>query len=145
MKALYTIIIGLFIFTFLHASESQLTVQIKGIEDIEGNIMFAMYDSADAFNNDGKPLKVARLKVTGHNMTVEYNDLKPGTYGIMLYHDKNSNNKLDSLPLIGIPLEAYGVSNNPKLLGSPSFDVAAFKVEAGDNEQIIYLSGKPKK
>jgi uncharacterized protein (DUF2141 family) len=37
-------------------------------------------------------------------------------------HDENSNNKMDT-NAIGIPLEGYGVTNNPK----PGFRAATFK------------------
>ena len=36
---------------------------------------------------------------------------KPGNYAISVFHDRNSNNKLDTFA--GIPKEGYGFSKNP--------------------------------
>ena len=47
---------------------------------------------------------------------------KPGVYALAVYHDANANQKFDRGGLIGLPIEAYGFSNNPPTFVSlPSF------------------------
>ena len=56
-------------------------------------------------------------------------DLPPGQYSAMVIHDENDNGKLDS-NIIGIPTEAYGFSNNPRVMRKPSFDETRFELPA---------------
>ncbi len=58
-------------------------------------------------------------------MTVSFEDIKPGTYAINVFHDENSNKKMET-NFIGIPVEGYGFSNNPRLFGPPTFNKTKF-------------------
>jgi uncharacterized protein (DUF2141 family) len=44
----------------------------------------------------------------------EFPGVTPGTYAISVFHDENSNGKLDT-NLLGIPREGVSASNNRKL------------------------------
>jgi uncharacterized protein (DUF2141 family) len=66
-------------------------------------------------------------------------DVQPGTYAIAVFHDENSNGKLDS-NFIGIPREGTGASNNAKgHMGPPKFDDAAFRYAGGRLELKITI------
>lgn len=53
---------------------------------------------------------------------------RPGTYALAVYHDENSNGKIDRTAL-GLPAEGYGFSNNPTIwFGPPSFRAVRFTV-----------------
>jgi uncharacterized protein (DUF2141 family) len=66
--------------------------------------------------------------------------IEPGTYAIAVYHDENSNGKLDS-NFIGIPREGVGFSNNAKgHMGPPKFDAAAFRFSGGALELKIVVA-----
>jgi uncharacterized protein (DUF2141 family) len=63
----------------------------------------------------------------------------PGTYAVAVYHDANSNHKFD-VGMFG-PTEAYGFSNNPRILFSkPSFESVRFEVKAGETMVHIRLN-----
>jgi uncharacterized protein (DUF2141 family) len=50
-----------------------------------------------------------------------FGDLAAGEYAVMLFHDENGNQKMDS-NLLGIPTEGYGFSNEAKgRFGPPKF------------------------
>ena len=49
----------------------------------------------------------------------------------MITHDENGNGKLDS-NLIGMPVEGYGFSNNPRVMRKPTWDETRFDVGAGN-------------
>ncbi|MEQ8176800.1 MAG: DUF2141 domain-containing protein [Amphiplicatus sp.] len=50
------------------------------------------------------------------------------TYAIGLYHDQNANNRIDKGAL-GIPVEPYGVSNNPRMrFAAPTVEESRFSV-----------------
>ncbi|MDA3901679.1 MAG: DUF2141 domain-containing protein [Spirochaetes bacterium] len=140
MKKLFLLLVVLASIDVVYAETTSIALKVTGIEHIEGNLMLALYDSADSFNNDKEPVQSRRVKVTKSTMVIQFDDLVAGEYGLMFYQDRNENNKLDKFPILGIPLEPYGVSNNPKLLGPPSFKNARFKVVEGVNEIHIPLS-----
>ena len=55
----------------------------------------------------------------------------PGIYAATAYHDENDNGKFDK-NRAGLPVEGFGVSNNPAtFLAPPSHDQAAFAVSHG--------------
>ena len=73
-----------------------------------------------------------RAKITGEAMSVEFKDVKPGTYAISVIHDENKNNELDMrwLPYPK-PKEGVAVSNDPaKQPGPPKWEGAKFSVAA---------------
>ncbi len=52
-------------------------------------------------------------------------------YAIGLYHDQNANNRIDKGAL-GIPVEPYGVSNNPRMrFSAPTVEESRFSVPSG--------------
>lgn len=54
-----------------------------------------------------------------------FRDLAKGRYAVVAFHDENGNGKLD-VNFLGMPLEAYGFSNNVfGQAAAPSFDKAA--------------------
>jgi uncharacterized protein (DUF2141 family) len=69
--------------------------------------------------------KKLRFKVQKGGNDLKITNLQHGTYAIAIYHDENSNEKLDT-NFIGIPKEKTGVSNNPNSRSIPSFSDARF-------------------
>ena len=68
-------------------------------------------------------------------------NLKPGTYGITLYHDQNGNGELDT-NLLGAPNEPFGFSNNPNIgFSTPNFDAFKFEYDGESKELSITLNG----
>lgn len=51
-------------------------------------------------------------------------------------HDENGNGKLDT-NAVGMPIEGYGFSNNPRVMRKATFDEAAFAVD--DKGTVIEL------
>ena len=61
-----------------------------------------------------------------------FEELKPGNYAVVAFHDKNKNGKLDK-NIVTKPTEPYGFSNNARgVFGPPNFEAAVFELpEAG--------------
>ena len=67
--------------------------------------------------------------------TFRFTDIPPGTYAIGVFHDANSNGKLDTF--MGIPREGYGFSRNPPFRPrAPRWDEAQIVVSDGSKVQI---------
>jgi uncharacterized protein (DUF2141 family) len=67
----------------------------------------------------------------------EFDDIPPGTYAVVGYHDVNGNDEFDKL--LGMPREPYALSNNASEKLIPTFRDASLTINAGDNAIIIRL------
>lgn len=109
------------------ASAADLTVHIDDVKSTDGNVMVAVY-KADTFLK--QPLKGIGAKAATEGNLVVFKDLPEGEYAVAVYHDANSNGKMDS-NVLGIPTEDYGFSNNAMgKFGPPKFDAAKFTMPA---------------
>lgn len=109
-----------------------VNVDIGGLRDDKGQVVCALYSSSDAFPKDGKKA-VARIDsgISNKHAVCEFSGITPGTYAVSVFHDENSNGKLDS-NFLGIPREGVGASNGAKgHFGPPKFDAAAFHFSGG--------------
>ena len=70
-------------------------------------------------------------EISERRAVCQFTGLSPGTYAVSVFHDENSNGKVDT-KFMGIPREGVGASNNAKgHLGPPKFDAAAFRFPGG--------------
>ena len=102
-------------------------VEIAGLRSDKGQVFCALYSTADGFPKDSKKA-IARLNspISHEHAVCEFSGIAPGTYAVSVFHDENSNGKLDT-NFMGIPREGVGASNNAKgHLGPPKFRDAAF-------------------
>ena len=105
------------------AFATELTFEITGIESAEGHVLVALYDETQFLK---KPIKAFRLK-PDKTLAGTFGDVPPGTYAVSVVHDENGNGRLD-FNAVGFPIERYGFSNNPFLMGPPRFDDARIEV-----------------
>ena len=114
-----------------------MTIRVVGISEIKGNLMLALFDKSEGFGNDNCAIKKQVIKVVQSNQEITLTDLKAGKkYAIALYHDVNSNKRLDK-NFLGMPIEKYGFSNDARnTFSPPSFESAAFKFNQGEEMTI---------
>jgi uncharacterized protein (DUF2141 family) len=118
-----------------------IRVEIDGLRNDKGQVLCAIYLSADGFpKRADKALAHANSPISHAHAVCEFPDLNAGTYAISLFHDENSNGKLDT-NFMGIPREGVGASNNAKgHFGPPKFDAAAFRFSGGRLELKITVN-----
>jgi uncharacterized protein (DUF2141 family) len=109
---------------FITQAQQQIKIKIEGIEKSEGQLKVGLYTEKDEFAGE-VPLIGKIVKVNSKIEVCVFDSVKDGKYAISLYHDLNSNNKLDK-NWLGIPSEKYGFSNNPKIRKNPTFDQCSF-------------------
>jgi len=100
------------------------TVEINGsgFESSEGQAMIRIFNQEDGFPREGKKAYKV-LKVAISNKTCQAKvDLPKGDYAFIIIHDENKNDDIDK-NWLGMPSEALGVSNYPKL-SKPDFKKA---------------------
>lgn len=121
---------------YLAKDFSSFTLMIQGLSKAEGELRIAMFNSKDAYTKE--PVYAVVLPVNDKKMEWRVPDLPFGDYAIAVYHDKNTNGKLDT-NFLGIPKEEYGFSNNARgKFGPASWEDAKFSVlEKSFTHQII--------
>ncbi|MDB4990479.1 MAG: hypothetical protein JWN04_5657, partial [Myxococcaceae bacterium] len=108
---------------------STVTVKVSGFRGVEGVALITLYDSEKTWLKVPKALQVVHAKITGTALTIEFKDVKPGTYAVSVIHDENKNNELDMrwLPWPK-PKEGVAVSNDPdNRAGPPKWETAKFE------------------
>lgn len=121
--------------TFLNAQDSKLKVSVINLDDREGKISMGLFNIPESFpkKNEGK---IGRsITIDGNKIVHVFDSLKAGTYALAIFHDENSNGKLDR-SFMGWPVEDYVFSNYATgNFGPPSFEDASF--ELTDSLEII--------
>ena len=107
-------------------------VEIERLRNDRGQVVCALYSSSDGFpKRNEKALAHVNSAILDTHALCEFSGIAPGTYAVSVFHDENSNGKLDT-NLLGIPREGVGASNDAKgHLGPPKFDAAAFHFSGG--------------
>jgi len=120
------------------ALAGNLTLHVETASDT-GTIRAAVYDSQKSFEA-GEMIAGSFVAARQGNSILVVN-LKPGIYGITLYHDQNGNEELDT-NLLGAPNEPFGFSNNPNIgFSTPNFDAFKFEYDGESKELSITLNG----
>jgi uncharacterized protein (DUF2141 family) len=116
-------------------------IQIGGLRNNKGQVSCALYSSADGFpKKSEKAVAHVNSAISDNKAVCEFSGITPGTYAVSVFHDENSNGKLDT-NFMGIPREGVGASNNAKgHLGPPKFDAAAFHFSGGRTDLKITIN-----
>lgn len=116
---------------------AKLTVVIDGLRHNAGQVCLRVYANEQGFPGSAKGVvQSGCTKVTGNSATKDFYGLKPGTYAVALYADKNNDSKLNT-NFLGIPSEGFGISNNPKAkTRAPKFKEASFALSQNKTIKI---------
>ncbi|MEN0110403.1 MAG: DUF2141 domain-containing protein [Planctomycetota bacterium] len=138
------------------AAPTELTVHATDFQSADGQAMFVLLSSAEAFERmrDGagaegvppaqRPV-VAGMPIDGGASGVRFTGLAPGEYAVMVVHDTNRNQTLDRRPSPfgkSMPAEDLGVSNDYRISfppRPPRWDDIKFAVRPGANSKSITM------
>lgn len=121
-----------------------LTLKIGHLRSLKGNLMVYLWNNPDAYlmkdSADSRvilDLEKSENKPVDGLIQVKIDDLPPGAYAMMLYHDENKSYDFDQ-NFVGIPMEGFAFGNNalPKL-GAPKFQEAAINLGQTDVVQHV--------
>ena len=113
---------------------SGLQVTLSGLQHDRGRGRGGVC-RCQSFRKDDQAFAAQKAKAEAGTVTVTFDDVPPGRYAVLAYHDENDNGRLD-LRFGMIPVEGYGLSNNPKVMGPPSYEDSAFEVTANEPARI---------
>lgn len=127
---MYTLLFCFLLLAGFTSNENpQLTIEVQNIEVVDGYIRIGIFNSNEKFLKKDSTFKKYKVAVENNTETIIIDDLPKGEYAFILYHDKNSDGKMNR-KLIGIPKEPFGFSNNvrPKF-SKPTFDECMFLLD----------------
>ncbi|MEP3891349.1 MAG: DUF2141 domain-containing protein [Hellea sp.] len=122
----------------LETAPGMLKVTVDGYKEQEGVISAALFNEA-GYNGKAAPVRGMSVDVAGESVTLTFQGLAAGEYGIKLYHDIDKNGEMNT-NAFGLPTEPYAFSNNALgSMGPAKWDAAKFTVtEAGTVTSISF-------
>jgi uncharacterized protein (DUF2141 family) len=117
--------------------KARLQVDIQNVNSRNGAVFVALFKPGREFP-EGKPIEGKKIEATASSIQINFS-VEPGNYALALFHDTNSNGKMDK-NMLGIPKEPYGFSNDfrPKFF-VPKFSDCQFSVGEGGKTVRINL------
>ena len=117
--------------------DSDIIVDISGIEELKGSMFIAVFDNKDSFPHFGKQIVEKVLPVTTKKLSHTFKDLPHHEYAVAVFHDINDNGILDKNAL-GIPVEPYGFSRNARArFSAPPFEDAKIELKEEQSIEIV--------
>lgn len=107
------LLISFLLSSLLPNENPKLVLKISNIQKMQGDIKIGVFKSESSFLKENLALKNYSIKVIKNTTILTITDLPKGEYAISMFHDENSDNKMNT-NFIGIPKEPYGFSNNIK-------------------------------
>ncbi|MBU2969214.1 DUF2141 domain-containing protein [Pseudoalteromonas sp. C2R02] len=127
-------------FTSQNVLSESVDFTIEGIQSSNGKIYVQLFDSESGYKT-GKAALANIVKAKKGSVTITFNELDAGEYGIRYFHDENNNGELET-NLFGLPTEGYGYSNNAKAnFGPVDFTTMRFSiadVAVKNNSTVTY-------
>jgi len=104
-------------------AQGKIVVNITNIKNDKGVCRTCLFNNSSAFNGEtGQPVRCLSIAVKNKTAQANFENIPAGKYAVMVFHDANSNNKIDR-NFLGIPKEGYGASKNKLPFASaPTFD-----------------------
>ena len=135
-----TLIIKIFMLMLLPAAAinaQDVEVTITGIRNTKGQMGLGVFRDNETFKKEKayRDLQFVKKDISKGEMKVRF-DLPPGTYGIALVDDENSDGVMEYNRL-GIPKEGFGFSDYYHTgLKKPKFDSFNFTLDKGQKKSI---------
>ncbi len=119
----------------------KIIVNFEELRNNKGKVAVAIYNGPEGFPTNSKKILQGKVAtINDKKAQVVFEDLPYGTYAVVFIHDENENRDLDT-NFIGIPVEGYGASNNPRFFfGPPKFEDASFTLDRP--EVVITMKAK---
>ncbi|MDB5247596.1 MAG: hypothetical protein JWQ40_1990 [Segetibacter sp.] len=137
MKRIITCWVVFFLLSKFTIAQSSIVAEIRNLENDKGVCRACLFNNPASFKGEtGNPFQCVAVPVKNLIAQAVFTNIPAGTYALFVFHDENSNNKIDK-NFIGIPKEGYGASKNKlPFAGAPTYDENKFVV---DNKATVKL------
>ena len=122
MKAMIISFVCVLTFATQSLSAQNLTLEVRGIENVVGKLYVAIYNSQETFMK--KPLAGFAIEVKDKVVSIPCKGLPAGTYAFSMYQDENGK---------------FGFSNDAEgVMGPPSYEKCSFTFSE-DTTLVVHL------
>ncbi|MDH4412951.1 MAG: DUF2141 domain-containing protein [Rhizobium sp.] len=127
-------------FTAPHVLAQELTVRVSGIAEARGEIGCALHASGASFPTGQAGARIVWIKATAPEAQCRFADVAAGGHAVAISHDLNGNRRTDT-NFLGMPTEAWGVSNNVRpSLRAPRFNEARFETDGSPKTITVRIA-----
>ena len=112
-----------------------ITVTIDNVKNDTGKVILTLHNK-NTFLVKPNGLNSIETTIENGKIKAVFKDIAPGTYAVLVLHDENENKAMD-FDTNRMPLESYGMSNNPLSYGPPQYNDAKFELKNEDLELNI--------
>lgn len=111
------------------SAQSKIITQISNVRSDRGVCEVCLFNNANSFSGEGgAPVTCVQSPIKNGTSQALFENIPVGVYAVMVFHDANTNKKLDK-NFLGIPKEGYGASQNKLPFASaPTFEANKFTV-----------------
>lgn len=107
-----------------------IEIRIENVRNPRGVIHACVTRERGSFPDCSLDPGAHRVSVPARTRNLRFANVEPGRYAITLFHDENSNQRLDTFA--AIPREGFGFSRNPAMrFGAPKFRQVEIPLHAG--------------
>lgn len=137
MKKIHALLTAVVLFAAADLGAATLKVVVEGVRAGDGVVLASLFDNeADWLK---KSVQTRTVPAESTCVTIDFDGLSAGNYGIWVHDDVNKNGKLDK-GLFGKPEEPYGFSNDSgKMFGPADWKAAIVVLDDQDMETHIHL------
>lgn len=107
-------------------NDTAVEIPISTVRSGDGSVFVALYDRP-GWLQPGRFVSATRVKAHKGTVHATFRGVRPGHYGVAVFHDENANGKVDT-NFLGIPKEGFGFSRISPMR-RPSFDETSFEVK----------------
>lgn len=119
-----------------NAEQASVELNVHNLRNSRGVLQLCVTANARVFPDCSKDASAIKRTVAVTSRRVQLDGIPPGHYAITLFHDENTNRRLDTT--LGIPREGFGFSRNPVVrFGAPKFKQVGIDLTPGYNRQLI--------
>jgi len=139
----FVLLTALLQLSFSESKTHSLTVQVKGLRNSDGVVLFLLYDKEGTIPDKHKTQYLIKKssKISLNEASITFFNLPTSIYAVNIIHDENNNGEIDMGFML--PEEGVGFSNISKLniLNRPSFSRASFNLNSDTIMEVktIYM------
>ena len=117
---------------------ADVEITIRNVRNADGHIMVALYADESAYTAEHQTMG-SMLPATAGEVRAVFVGLPEGRYGIAVFHDIDSDEKLGT-SVLGYPTEPFGFGNDAEVRFSrPAFSATAITVSSAATRTAVTL------
>jgi len=123
-RTIILLLLILFVQKLILAQNDTLRISIDGFNSSDSKAIITIHDNEKSFpSNVSKAFRKYEVKIINKKVKVTITDLPHGRYALVVCHDENKDNKLNT-NFLGFPTEGTAIFNKNR--GMPNFRKSCF-------------------